>query len=95
MSKRICSPLADLMNKPVIQIKMRNESCEGENTHLKALVILHPDTLVRGDAVMSHSCCYHHNSTKQIMRLRKWQTKCPKDSSDICRIPLQLNLKSL
>lgn len=43
------------MNKPVIQIKMRNESCGGKNTQLKALVILHPDTLVRADAVMFDS----------------------------------------
>lgn len=68
----MCSPLADPLNKPVIQIKMRNESCGGKNTQLKALVILHADTLVRGDAVTSDSYHYHRNNIEEILRrLRK------------------------
>lgn len=89
ISKKICSPLADLLNKTVIQIKMRNERCGEKNTQLKALVILHPDTVVRGDAVMSDSYHYHCNSSEEIlMGLQKQQTRCLKDSSP-------LNIKSL
>lgn len=68
MSKKICSPLADLLNKPVIQIKMRNESYGGK----KVLVIVSPDTIVTGDPVLSDSCHYNLNNTEEIvMRLQK------------------------
>lgn len=68
---------------------MRNERCGEKNTQLKALVILHPDTVVRGDAVMSDSYHYHCNSSEEILTgLQKQQTRCLKDSSP-------LNIKSL
>lgn len=94
MSKKICSPLADLLNKTVIQIKMRNERCGEKNTQLKAVVILHPDTVVRGDAVMSDSYHYHRNNTEEILvGLQKQQTRCLKDCSDSLQQPLPIKHK--
>lgn len=94
ISKKICSPLADLLNKTVIQIKMRNERCGEKNTQLKALVILHPNTVVRGDAAMSDSYHYHCNNTEEIlMGLQKQQTRCLKDYSDSLQQPFPVKHK--